>query len=63
MTKELFGFLGKAALWVAALFVFAAIFSGCSTGIEGAGFTNQGRHAKPVVCREVRPGYTRCRSE
>jgi hypothetical protein len=39
----------------------AALLTGCS--VEGAGFTNNGRHAKPVVCREVRPGYTQCRSE
>lgn len=38
----------------------AALLTGCA--IEGAGFENSGRHAKPVVCREVRPGYTQCRS-
>jgi hypothetical protein len=51
-------------LWFA-MFSFLAgivmLLNGCA--VEGAGFTNNGRHAKPVVCREIRPGYTQCRSE
>ena len=39
----------------------AALLTGCS--VEGAGFTNTGIQAKPVVCRETRPGYTQCRSK
>jgi len=38
----------------------AALLTGCS--VEGAGFENNGKHTKPVVCRETRPGYTQCRS-
>lgn len=41
--------------------VMLALLAGCA--FEGAGFVNKGRHSKPVVCREVRPGYTQCRSE
>jgi hypothetical protein len=39
----------------------AALLTGCA--VEGDGFTNTGRQAKPVVCREIRPGYTQCRSK
>ena len=38
----------------------AALLAGCS--VEGAGFTNSGKPVKPVVCKEVYPGYMRCKN-
>jgi len=38
----------------------AALLTGCS--VEGDGFTNNGRPVKPVVCKEVHPGYMRCKN-
>ncbi len=54
-------FLIVSMIYTAVLFGFAFLLTGCA--VEGAGFENSGRHAKPVVCREIRPGYTQCRSE
>jgi hypothetical protein len=60
MTETIRFFL-FAVTFTVALFGMALILTGCA--VEGAGFENSGRHAKPVVCREIRPGYTQCRSE
>jgi len=60
MTETL-RFLLVASLFTVSLFGVAVLLTGCA--VEGAGFENTGRHAKPVVCREIRPGYTQCRSE
>ena len=38
----------------------AALLTGCA--VEGDGFTNTGRPVKPVVCKEVHPGYMRCKN-
>lgn len=57
---ETLRFLIVAAVYALALVGVAFLLTGCA--IEGAGFENSGRYAKPVVCREVRPGYTQCRS-
>lgn len=59
--SETLRFLIVAVVWTAVLFAMAAAFTGCS--VEGAGFTNNERQAKPVVCRETRPGYIQCRSD
>lgn len=50
-----------AVTFTVALFGMALILTGCA--VEGAGFENSGRLGPPVVCREIRPGYTQCRSE
>lgn len=60
MKAETLKFLLVAATYFFALVGVAFLLTGCA--IEGAGFENSGRYAKPVVCREVRPGYTQCRS-
>lgn len=61
MMQEALRFVFGLFVSMAVLAGLALLLSGCA--VEGAGFTNQGRHAKPVVCREVHPGYTQCRSE
>lgn len=62
MKQETLRFLIMAAIYALVLVGAAFILTGCAS-VEGAGFENSGRHTKPVVCREVRPGYTQCRSE
>lgn len=59
MTETL-RFLLVASLFTVCLFGMALLLTGCA--VEGAGFENNGKHTKPVVCREIRPGYTKCRS-
>ena len=59
MISETIRYLIGATIFSLALFA-VALLSGCA--VEGAGFSNNERHARPVVCREVRPGYTKCRS-
>lgn len=61
MNMETLRFLLFAGLFTAMLFGIAFLLTGCAE-IEGAGFSNNRRHTKPVVCREIRPGYTQCRS-
>lgn len=61
MMQEAFRFVFGLFVGMAVLAGLALLLSGCA--VEGAGFTNHGRQAKPVVCREVKPGYTKCRSE
>jgi len=58
---ETIRFLLVASLFTAILFGFALLLTGCA--VEGAGFENSGRLGPPVVCREIRPGYTQCRSK
>lgn len=60
MTETLRFFL-VASLFTACLFGAAILLTGCA--VEGAGFENSGRLGPPVVCREIRPGYTQCRSK
>lgn len=38
----------------------AALLTGCS--VEGAGFENSGRIRPKVECKEVYPGYLRCKN-
>lgn len=61
MKMETLRFLLFATLFTSALFGVAFLLTGCAE-IEGAGFSNNGKHTGPVVCRETRPGYTQCRS-
>lgn len=61
MNMEALRFLFLAGLFTATLFGIAFLLTGCAE-IEGAGFSNNGRRTKPVVCREIRLGYTQCRS-
>ena len=61
MNMETLRFLLFASLFTTALFGVAFLLTGCAQ-IEGAGFSNTQQHTRPVVCREIRPGYTQCRS-
>ena len=59
MIQETLRFLVWSAVFSLLLWAIA-LLAGCS--VEDAGFTNTGQPAKPVVCKEVRPGYTRCKN-
>lgn len=59
MIQETLRFLVWPAVFSLLLWAIA-LLAGCS--VEGAGFTNTGQPAKPVVCKEVRPGYMRCKN-
>jgi len=59
MIQETLRFLVWSAVFSLLLWAIA-LLAGCS--VEGAGFTNTGQPAKPVVCKEVHPGYTRCKN-
>ena len=60
--QETLRFLIMAAIYALVLVGAAFVLTGCAS-VEGAGFENAGRLGPPVVCREIRPGYTQCRSE
>lgn len=61
MQMETIRFLIVSALFTVALFGLAVLLTGCA--VEGAGFENSGRRGQPVVCKEIRPGFTQCRSK
>jgi len=60
--QETIRFLIMAAIYGLALVSFAFLLTGCAS-VEGAGFGNTGAERRPVVCREISPGYIKCRSQ
>lgn len=52
--------IGFAAVgWICLLSVSFSLLTGCSR-IEGDGFVNGRGPQKAVICKEIRPNYTKC---
>lgn len=52
--------IGIAAIgWICLLTVSVSMLTGCAE-IEGAGFVNGRGPQKPIICKQIRPNYTKC---
>ena len=59
MDKDYLTISVAAVGWICLICASFSLLTGCAE-IEGAGFTNTGRPAQKVICREISPMLIKC---